>query len=79
MVRTFIFDDGQTWHMELTRLTHQQRETVSLSAKFWTAAAPEQRVIGRLSPRALALSDAQLAEALRHALHSLTRTVELDA
>jgi len=79
MVRTFVFDDGQTWHMQLMRVAHGHRETVSIAARFWADGAPEQRVIGRVSPRGFALSDTQLAEALRQALRGLTLDARLDA
>lgn len=79
MIRSFQFDDGQTWHMELTRMTYQARDSVAFGARFWTEAAPEQQVLGRLPPRALTYSEAQLAESLRRALRHLTNGVELDA
>ncbi|MEO8481671.1 MAG: hypothetical protein ABI634_05635 [Acidobacteriota bacterium] len=79
MVRTFVFDDGQTWRMELMRVMRERHDTISMDAKFWTDAAPDQRVIGQIAPRGLALSDAELAEALRRALRHLTEDVARDA
>ncbi len=79
MSRTFVFDDGQLWHIELTRLAHQSGQTVTMGARFWAEATPEQRVLGRISPRGLALSDAQLADALREALRHLTRSAMSEA
>ena len=79
MVRTFKFDDGQAWHVELTRLIHQDREAISMSARFWADRAPDQRVIGRLPPHSLAhSSDDDLAAALRQALRRLSRSADLE-
>jgi hypothetical protein len=78
MKRTFMFDDGQAWHMELTRLNQQERGTASVRAQFWAERAPDQRVIGRLPPPAFALSDDELARALRQALQHLSQGAELE-
>ena len=79
MSRTFVFDDGQLWHIELTRLAHQSGQAVTIGARFWADATPEQRVVGRISPRGLALTDAQLADALREALRHLAHAAMSDA
>ena len=79
MVRTFVFDDGQTWRMELMRVMREHHNRVSMDATFWTDAAPDQRVIGRIAPRGMALSDGELAEALRRALKHLTEELTRDA
>jgi hypothetical protein len=79
MSRTFVFDDGQLWHIELTRLAHQAGQTVTIGARFWADGTPEQRVVGRIAPRGLALSDTQLADALRDALRRLARSAMSDA
>jgi hypothetical protein len=79
MSRTFVFDDGQLWHIELTRLAHQTGRTVTIGARFWADATPEQRVVGRISPRGLALSDTQLADALRDALRHLAHSAMSEA
>ena len=79
MVRTFKFDDGQAWHVEFTRLIHQDQETIAMGARFWADRAPDQRVMARLPPRSLALSsEDDLAAALRQALRRLSRNADLE-
>jgi len=71
MARTFTFDDGQSWNIMLTGMTYERRDGISLGARFWSDAAPDQLVLGRLPVSGLALPDADLADALRRALITL--------
>jgi len=78
-MRNFVFDDGQVWQAELTRLTCRVRGTASVGVLFWAVDAPDQRVVGRLQPRGLMLSDRQLAEALRQAIRGITADATIEA
>ncbi|MEO7192062.1 MAG: hypothetical protein ABI051_13495 [Vicinamibacterales bacterium] len=79
MSRTFRFDDGQAWHVQLTGLTYRAQEIVSVHVSFWSDVSPDQRVARRVQSRGLALTDTELSHALRHALQLLAHGVEVDA
>lgn len=78
-MRTFTFDDGQIWHMELARVRYRAEQIVGISAHFWAAGTPEQRVLTTLPAGTIAWSEPELAAALRVALRGIADVVELDA
>jgi hypothetical protein len=78
-MRTFTFDDGQLWHMELTRVRYQAEQVVGVGARFWAAGTPDQRILTSLPGQSLAWSEPELAAALREALRGVADVVAADA